>query len=158
MKKLIAILMVAGLGACSGGSDDDGNIDVTPSLGEPNGTLAQATQLTLGTPVSGTVATRDDLDFYKFTIPAGGATIRVQTFDSGGVECDPDNGNVDTLVDVYDAFQAKVWDYETDGEDQFAPFCEDFEVMLPEGVNYVMVNAWLPVPTNYVLVVSIPTT
>jgi hypothetical protein len=153
MKKIFAILLAAGLAACSGGGDDDG-ATVTPSNGEPNDTMAQATLLTLDTPVSGTISARSDVDFYKFTVPAGGATVRFQTFDSGGTQCDPNFGNVDPFLEVYDPTQVFV-----DGDDDsFAPFCEDFSVALPAGLNYVMVGGWEPVPFNYVLKVTIPAT
>lgn len=147
MKTRLAILLAAALSACSGGGGDQ-----TPASDEPNDTIAQATALTPGTPVIATISTESDVDWYKFTVPAGGANVRFQTFDEGGVTCDPNHGAVDPFIDVYDAATTFV---AHDDDGGVPPFCEDLTVALPAGTNYVKVGGYPPVPFNYMLKVTI---
>jgi hypothetical protein len=149
MKKILALVAAALVSACSGSKSDSGGGNTNP--GEPNGTIAQATQMTLGTPIVGTVSTESDLDVYKFTVPTSGATVRIQTFDQGGVNCDPTNESVDTKVVVYDTAGNKV----TESDDSGLIWCEDFNVTLGAGTNYVEVSGWPPIPFVYTLKVNV---
>jgi hypothetical protein len=141
MKKTFALAAAAFLAACGGDSDS-----MAPDVGEPNDTFAQAMQIALGTPVVAQIATDTDMDFYKFTVPPGGAEIRFQTFDQGGAGC----SRVDTWVEVYDTTASWV-----DGQDDsLSNLCEVFTTLLPEGQNYVEVGGWFS-PFAYTLKVSL---
>lgn len=123
---------------------------------EPNDTMTLATPVTIGSPVVGRIAAYEDVDFYVFTVPAGGATVRFQTFDAGGTQCDPSGQNVDPFLWVYEGNGAFV-----DGvDDGVAPFCEDLSVGLPAGQAYVMVggnpNLGGVTSFDYTLKVTIP--
>jgi len=141
MKRTFALAVAAILAAC--GSD---------SAPDP---FAQATQITVGTPVVATISSGSDFDYYKFTVPSGGAIVRFQTFDEGGTTCDPINGTVDPYVEVYDTSTNLVG---ADDDGGVAPFCEDLSVTLPAGTNYVMVQSALinPPVFVYTLLVTIP--
>lgn len=164
-KKMPAILVLAVVCACSGGKDGGGtttgtdpNAGGSPSTadltaGEPNGARETATQLTSGTPVVASLPV-GDYDFYKFTVPAGGATVHVQTFDEGGTGC----ASIDTDVEVYDSSPvvdpADAWVMESD--DTGIGTCEDFTVDLPAGTNYVAVSGWSNFQFNYTVKVTVP--
>ncbi len=151
MKSTLAPLAAAALVACSGGS---GASPAYPNPGEPNDTLAQATQLAPEAPILATSSSEADYDFYAFAVPAGGATVRFQTFDETGATC---NG-VDTFVELYDpAGQRLTWsDDSWAGPDGRGSRCEDFTFALPEGTAHVAVSGYPPYPFVYTLVVSIP--
>jgi hypothetical protein len=156
MKKTLALAVVAILAAaCGGKATDTPPADpVPPATGEPNGTPATATALALGTPRAGALPDVNDYDFYAFTVPAGGATVRIQTFDRTGTSCSA----VDTFVEVYDASAVSnlVDAYVTESDDTGIGACEDFPVALPEGTNYVAVSGWLGFPFDYTVKVSVP--
>ncbi len=148
----LATLLAACSGGGGGGGDGGGTPQATPEA-EVNDTRAQANALTVGTPVKGTISAASDVDWYAFTVPAGGANVRFQTFDAGGTACDPQHGGVDPFIEVYDAAGTFV-----DGADDngLQPWCEDLTVALAAGTNYVMVGGWIPVPFDYTLKVTIP--
>jgi hypothetical protein len=148
MKTRLAVLLATALAACSSG----GGGDKAPTSDEPNDTIAQATALTPGTPIIATISAESDSDFYKFTVPAGGGNVRFQTFDEGGVTCDPNHGAVDPFIEVYDAASTFLAANDDGG---VLPFCEDLTVALPAGTSYVKVGGWPPVPFNYLLKVTI---
>ncbi|HET8542087.1 MAG TPA: hypothetical protein VFL83_19575 [Anaeromyxobacter sp.] len=162
-KKTLAIVAAAVVCACGGGKDSgspagdpnagDPNAG-EPSAGEPNGSMVAATPLTLGTPVVATLPDVNDYDFYKFTVPARGATVHVQTFDQGGTGCN----SVDTYVEVYDSTPVSdpIDAWVTDSDDTGINTCEDFTVTLPEGTNYVAISGWSGFPFSYTVKVSIP--
>lgn len=147
MKRIMAVAIVAMLAGCGGGggSKNDGN------PGEPNDSTGTATPAALGTPVVATISTVTDYDYYKITVPAGGATVNIQTFDQGGVACDAAGDTVDTWVDVFDA--SGTW--LTFSDDSGLNFCEDFTVALPEGVAYVAVSGFPPYPFLYTVKIRI---
>ncbi|HEU4384923.1 MAG TPA: hypothetical protein VFR85_15685 [Anaeromyxobacteraceae bacterium] len=148
MKRTLALVAAVVASACGGSGKDGGN--ATP--GEPNDTIAQATPMTLGTPMVGSISTQADVDVHKLTIPPGGATVRIQTFDQGGVDCDSTNEAVDTKIVVYDATGATV----AESDDSGLVWCEDFNVPLAAGTSYVAVSGWPPVPFGYTLKVAVP--
>jgi major membrane immunogen (membrane-anchored lipoprotein) len=148
MKKILAMVAASLVAACGSSSKDSGP---NTNPGEPNNTIAQATQITPGTATLGTISADADVDVHKFTVPAGGATVHVQTFDQGGVNCDPANETVDTKIVVYDGAGTKV----TESDDSGLVWCEDFDVTLSEGTNYVEVGGWQPIPFVYTLKVSL---
>jgi hypothetical protein len=120
--------------------------------------MGTATQLTIGTAIQATISSGTEHDYYKFTVPAGGATVRVQTFDQGGTVCDPTNETVDTIVFVYDSSGALVdWFDDTTVNKVWQSWCEDFTVALPEGTNYLDVQGYPPTPFVYTVKVTIPT-
>ena len=86
-------------------------------------------------------------------MPAGGATVRFQTFDASGTACDPANGGVDPIIEVFDGTQVSLG-YDDDGG--LPPYCEDLTVALPEGTNYVLVSGWNPTPFVYTLKLTAP--
>lgn len=134
--------------------------------------FAQATDLALGTlstPL--TITGEDDLDYFKFTVAAGGQQIRIQTFDATGASCDPKDDvaktgwGVDTFLRIYKpgpAFYVSE-DDTADGADQAGAtaggtnldsgWCEDVIVDLPEGTNYVVVGGY---PATYWQSVAVP--
>jgi hypothetical protein len=147
MKKILAVVAAALVSACSGSDKaSDGN----SNGGEPNDTIGQATSMTPGAPIVGTI-TESDLDVYKLTVPTGGATVNIQTFDQGGVDCDPTDEAVDPKIVVYDAAGNKV----AESDDSGRIWCEDFDVTLAAGTNYVEVSGWPPIPFVYTLKVSV---
>jgi len=147
MKKTFALAVAAFLAAC--GSDSSAP---TPDPGEPNGSIAEATQMTPGTPVVATITGPTDYDYFKFTVPAGGATVLFQTFDQGGTSCDLANDSVDPFVEVYNTAGSLVgW-----SDDSGINWCEDFSLTLAAGTNYVAVSGYPPYPFVYTLKVTIP--
>lgn len=145
---LPAVTLSAVLAACGGGGSDGPprNAEV-----EPNGTRDQATAIALDSMATGTIAAESDFDFFELTVPAGGASIRFQTFDSGGTACDPVNGLVDPYIAVYDAAGGLLGG----DDDSGAPLlCEDLTVALPAGTAFVMVGGLDPTPFAYTLKVT----
>jgi hypothetical protein len=148
---LAAVLALACGGGTTGGTPD------LPNPGEPNDTILTPTPLGVGTPVTATASGETDFDFYAFTVPPGGATMRFQTFDRSGTACDPVNQLVDTFVELYDAAGARLaWSDDSwvlaDGT---RTRCEDFTFPLPEGPAYVAVTGYPPYPFVYTLAVSV---
>jgi hypothetical protein len=150
-----AVMLAALLAACGGGgSASGGSVGPTRySEVEPNGNLAQANPISLDAVVAGTVTAIDDLDFYQLTVPAGGASVRFQTFDSTGATCDPVNLGVDPMLAVYDSAGTLLTGADDNG---LAPSCEDLTVALPAGTAYVMVVGYEPFPFAYTLRVTRP--
>ena len=156
MKKTLALLAVGCALAC--GSGGGGTTRDYPNPGEPNDTLQTATPIDLGVPIVATASSETDFDFYSFAVPAGGATVRFQTFDESGKACDPVNHLVDTFVELYDASGKRIaWSDDSwvlpDGT---RTRCEDFTFAEPEGTQYVAVTGYPPYPFVYTLVVSVP--
>lgn len=147
----LALTLAALLAACGGGGDG------TPRTAEvePNGTTAQATPVALEATITGTITAASDSDFFSFTVPAGGATVRFQTFDAGGTACDPAGQAVDPFIAVYGA--AGTSDLLGGDDDGGAPpLCEDLTLTLPAGTAYVMVGGLEPFPFAYTLRLSTP--
>jgi len=155
MRTPLALLAAACALACGGGGTPTPPL---PNPGEPNDTILSAYAIPLGAPIVATASGETDFDFYSFTVPPGGATVRFQTFDDSGAACDPVNHLVDTFVDLYDAGGTRIaWSDDSwvlpDGTHTF---CEDFTHALPAGTQYVAVTGYPPYPFVYTLVVSIP--
>jgi hypothetical protein len=150
---LSALALVALLSACGGNSTDTPAGPSRSAEAEPNGTIAQANAVSLDAVVTGTISAADDLDYFKLTVPAGGASVRFQTFDSTGKSCDPTGMAVDPMIAVFDSAGALLTGADDNG---LAPFCEDLSVSLPAGVAYVMVAGNAPFPFAYTLQVSSP--
>ncbi len=147
MRKFLATVVCAGaLAACGGG--DDGSTTSTDPF--------PATQISIDTPVTGSISSDSERDYYKFTVPAGGAAVRFQTFDQNGAACDPANFGVDPWVEIYNS--AGVFIARSDDSATSLPpgWCEDFTVALSGGVHYVMIAGWQPYPFTYTLKVTIP--
>lgn len=138
---------------------------VHPGSGTVPNPFAQATPLTLGTlspPL--TISDGADLDYFAFTVAAGGQQIRIQTFDATGAACDPldfanrTGGSVDTYLRVYKPGPVFFLTEDDTGNGPDSPdataggtnlpegWCEDIVVSLPEGTNYVAVGGW---PNTY---------
>jgi hypothetical protein len=147
MKKTLALgLACAVLAGCSGGDDDEGPRGVT---GNNDPSTAAALSIP-GTAVSA-LANDSEYDFYRVTIPAGVTSINIQTFDQGGTVCDPQNENVDTYVEVYDASSTFI----TSSDDSGSFWCEDFNVtVVPGAVYYVVLSGYPPYPFTYTVKVS----
>ncbi|HET8541372.1 MAG TPA: hypothetical protein VFL83_15960 [Anaeromyxobacter sp.] len=153
MRKTLALAAAAATAACTGGSTAG---PTYPDPGEPNDTPALATPLALGTPVVATIAGQDDRDHFRLDVPAGGATVRVRTFDQTGASCDPVHRAVDTYLEVLDAGESPLLScpfgsHPTPCDDSGLDRCEDVTVSLPEGAAYVRVSGYRPVPFVYVL-------
>jgi len=144
---LAALTTAALLAACGGSSEP-----AAPGV-EPNDAAAQASPIPLPAAVAASIATASDLDWYAFTVPAGGASVRFETFDATGAACDPSGLNVDPYLAVYGADGSTLLGGDDDGGQ--APYCEDVTVVLPAGPAYVMVGGIPPVPFNYTLKLSI---
>lgn len=148
MRTILAASLVALLAACGGGSDAP---EPSQPEVEPNGDFDSATPMTPGTRVVATISSLGDVDVFSFTVPAGGRSVRFQTFDSGGTRCDPVNETVDPWIEIYNPSRVFV----DEDDDTFPPWCEDLTVFLPEGTNYVMVGGFPPVPFTYTLRVTL---
>lgn len=152
---LCTMMLAAVLGGCGGSGGDDPAPPANPH--EPNDSLGQATPIALGDVVVARIATAPDVDFYRFTVPAGGAVVRVQTFDAGGVACDPTNAGVDPFIEVYAGNGSFV---AGDDDSGIAPWCDDLSASLPAGTGYVMVggnaDARGVTAFDYALKVTIP--
>ncbi len=145
MRRISALLCCALLAACGGGGDDP---PPAPNPGEPNDTFETATLITIGTPVVATIARADELDYYKFTVAAPGTTVRFQTFDAGGTQCDPVNAGVDPVIQVFGLAQ----NWLGADDDTFPPWCEDLTLTLAAaGTHYVLVGGYEPTPFVYTL-------
>ncbi len=157
MRNALAVLAVLACALACGGGGGGGTPDL-PNPGESNDTRATAFPISLGTPVVATSSSETDFDFYAFTVPPGGATVRFQTFDRTGVACDPVNHLVDTYVELYDASGTRLAASDDSWvlPDGTRTFCEDFRFALPAGTQYVAVTGYPPYPFVYTLVVSIP--
>lgn len=148
MQKALAVTAALAL-ACGGSSGDSRTL---PDPGETNDTIEQSKPLP-GNPavIVATVARADDYDFWQVAVPHGGATVRFQTFDEGGVDCDPVNGTVDTFLEVYDAGGTLLaW-----SDDSGVNLCEDLSLALPAGTSHVAVSGYL-YPSVYTLEVTVP--
>ncbi len=160
VKRTVALL-AAGCALACGGGGSTGGTRTYPNPGEPNDTIAGATSsrsaVALGTPIVATASGETDFDFYAFTVPPGGATVRFQTFDESGAACDPVDRLVDTFVELYDAGGVRLassddsWVLPNGTRTQ----CEDFTFALPEGTSWVAVTGYPPYPFVYTLVVSL---
>lgn len=113
---------------------------------EPNDTLGTATPLVLDTQVAASMASASDLDFYVFTVPAGGLEITFRTFDSTGAACT----TIDPWLDFYDAGGTYLWSADDEGID----WCEDVALTFPAGTYFVEVGGWYPDTFSYVLTTS----
>ncbi len=158
MRTTVALAAAAFLLACDSGSS---STPAYPDSREPNETLATAATIPVGEPISASVANGSDRDWYAFTVPAGGATVRFQTFDASGTACATTDANpIDTCVDV-SATTGLGWP--TGSSDDSAIIdgartrCEDFTVALPGGTSYVDVMGFPATAAfAYTLMVTIP--
>jgi len=147
MNRVPTLLLAAALLACGG--DDEGP---PQDANEPNDAFAQATPLTIGTPLVAVIATTADVDYYSFTVPAGGASVRFQTFDASGVTC---QGNMDPIIGVFGDPPNESAPIAVSDDTGVPPLCEDLTVPLAEGTNYVGVAGWVAW-FRYTLSVTIP--
>lgn len=141
----LALVCAALLSACSGGDDDK-------QPNDPNN-HDFATATVLGSPGSarGNLASDEEYDFYKVTVPAGITALNIQTFDAGGTSCDLANDGVDPFVEVFNASEGFV----TASDDSGINWCEDFIVAVtPGAVYYVVVSGYPPYPFTYTLKVT----
>jgi len=122
MKRTYALTCVALLAACGGDE----------SSGDGNDSIADAASLTLGVPVQGVIANDRDRDFFRFTVPSGGA-VGFQTFDQFGT-CGTQSGPVDTYLQIYNGAETLV------RTEDFFGGCENFSLPLAAGTNYVAVG------------------
>jgi hypothetical protein len=129
-----AVLALLALAGCGGGGGGGGPSEVA----EPNNTAAQATVLALPGTASQVVGSEDDEDWYRITVPAGGATVRIRTRDASGTTCN----NVDTIVGVFSSAVTPI----SIQDDTPAPTCEDFQISLLEGTNYIAVGGFPSTP------------
>lgn len=154
MKKIAALIASAVVSACDGAGD----APAPPDPGEPNGSVETATPLTPGTPVVATISATTDADYFRFSVPAGGASVRVQTFDEGGATCGLASAPLDTYVEVFDPAATPLLDCDavpSPCDDSGVGWCEDVTVVLPAGTSYVAVSGYPPYPLVYTLVVTI---
>jgi hypothetical protein len=146
----MSLAAVLALAACGGVGEEDGsNPPVDPR--------ANATAIAIGASAVGTISTEAERDWFKFTAPAGGATILVETFDSGGVTCcgtpgaavcSPENWTVDPDLQVQSAAGGVLG---ADSQSGMYPFCAALTVAVPEGTNYIIVRGIPPLPFDYTL-------
>lgn len=120
----------------------------------------RATPLALGTPLTAAISAAGDRDYYRLAIPAGGAAVRVRTFDQTGASCDLVNGLVDTYVQVLDASEQPLLAcpplaYPTPCDDSGTYRCEDATVSLAEGTAYVEVSGYAAYPFVYAILAEI---
>jgi hypothetical protein len=125
----------------------------------PTNPFASAATVAVGSSTPGTISSQEDLDYYKFTVAAGGQTIRLQTFDSTGATCDPVDWRVDTFLLVYDSAYDLVADDDDSATTLTPGWCEDLSLPLTEGTYYVAVGGWPAYtppefPFDYVLAIS----
>lgn len=153
MNRILALACCSALLAACGGGSDAPPPPPLPNPGEPNETFETATPISIGTPVVATISEQLEPDYYRFTVPTGGATVRFQTFDAGGTACDPVNGGVDPRIDVFDGARGPLG-FDDDGG--LPPWCEDLTLTLAEGTNYVLVSGWNPTPFVYTLKLTAP--
>ena len=96
MRRTIVLFACVALAACGnpevptpadpggGGGGGGGGGDPTP----PNGSFATAATIALDTQVTETRTSAFGDDYFSFVVPAGGRTVRIQTFDSSGTACE----------------------------------------------------------------------
>jgi hypothetical protein len=148
MRFVIGCLAVAMMSACGGSASK-----MTSADGEPNNSFATATPISLGSTFSGSVAAGgSDVDYYSFTVPAGGRLVRLETFDSTGAGC---AGNILPAFVLYDSTQAAVPILSTV---LFSGSCQYSAQLLPAGTYYLRVSydtSFAPPPFGYVLKTAI---
>jgi hypothetical protein len=100
---------------------------------EPHESTLTATVVPLVGSVIASISPVGDLDYFAFTVPAGGLDVRFQTFDSSGVTC----SSVDPKINVFDGAGRYVgW-----ADNAPAPStCEDLTLTLPAATFYVEVT------------------
>ena len=135
-RRSCALIVLFALAGCGGGGGGGGG---GPSeVAEPNNDQTQATALALPGTASQVIGTEDDEDWYRITVPAGGATVRIRTRDASGTTCN----NVDTAVLVLSGTGTLL----AIEDDTPVPTCEDFTVPVPEGTNYIVVGGFPSTP------------
>jgi hypothetical protein len=141
-RQLLHVLAAVVLSSCSGPGDPP-----VISDGEPNDTFAQATPITPDVPFVGTMSSYSDVDIYRFDVPASGAMVNVQTFDSSGVAC----SGIDTYLRFYDSTGMQI---DADDDSGLA-FCEDYVAWYPSGTYYVGLTGLYPATFAYTIRVRI---
>lgn len=146
LRNLCLVLAAAiALAACSSGGDSDPG---PPYDGEPNDSPALATPIPVGTPFLASIASLADVDYYSFTVPAGGAHVHVETLDSSGAGC----YLIDTFVELYSSVGTLLdWD-DNGGPDN----CSDLYLWEPQGTYYVAVmGGYSPPAFPYVVRITV---
>jgi hypothetical protein len=129
----LAVSATAILVAACGGSASSGGLGPSD---EPNDTVAQAMPLAVATPTVSTLGTESDVDYYEFTVPAGGAFVHVQTLDADGVGCDA----LDTYIALVRDDTTPLGAVLAADDDSGAYFCGDLVRWLEAGTYYVAVS------------------
>lgn len=143
LRHLSALAASISLAACSPESEP------TP---EPNNTIAQATAIAANAAVDATMDGSYDLDYYRFTVPAGGAFVGLETFDASGVGCQ----GIDPYLELVEADGTPYgWAIASD-DDSGPEYCSRIVSWLAEGTYYAVVShAGFSAPVfPYTLVVS----
>lgn len=133
MRLRVLVALAATLAACSGPDRADGGGPDPADAGEPNDSIPEATPIKPGAVVVAEIGYGPDVDYYRFTVPATGAFVHIQTFDASGVTC---NG-VDTMTSLVEP------DGTTSGnvlyvDDGFFT-CDEISTWLPPGTYYAVV-------------------
>jgi hypothetical protein len=115
---------------------DPGSSDGLGPSDEPNDTVAQAMPLAVAAPTGGTLGTETDVDYYEFTVPAGGAFVQVQTFDADGVGCDA----LDTYLALVRDDSTPLGAVLAADDDSGSYFCSNLVRWLEAGTYYVAVS------------------
>ena len=148
MRRTIVLFACVALAACGdpelpipadpgGGGGGGGGGDPTPT----NGSIATAATIALDTQVAETRTSVFGDDYFSFVVPAGGRTVRIQTFDSSGTACESPG----TEITLYSASQTSL------GVSGWPHTCPDATWNLEAGTYYVKVIAYYPGTGTYLL-------
>jgi hypothetical protein len=143
MRRSIAFLGLVLVAAC-GGSDSpsgDGVGGATPN----NNTFETATPITLNTQVTASMPSALDVDYFSFTVPTGGRTVRIQAFDSTGTAC----SSPDTSVILFNSSRTAIGNADTGGA------CPDRTWTLPAGSYFIQVQLLYPGTGTYIVKTTI---
>ncbi len=127
------------LTATGAGTTDTRRVAVAAAVteGEPNNDIATATPITGG--ATGSISPADDIDFYSFTVGAGGNVFAETSDGMGGCA-------LDTVIRLYDSTGTELGSADQNGVgdcSQMDPRFETFAADLPAGTYYISVESYL---------------
>jgi hypothetical protein len=107
-----------------------------------------ATSIGLDVSIDASIRDPEDIDYYVFTVPPGGAIVDFEVFDASGVTCD----TIDSIIALFAADQTTMIDLDDDGG---INGCSYLSADLPAGTYYIGVAGHYPDSFDYVLDVSV---
>src|SRR5512138_1976826 len=145
LQRVIVLLACAALGACG---DPELPVPSEPGGGgpgnpaTPNDSFATAAPIALDTQVTVTSTSAFGDHYFSFVVPAGGRTVRIQTFDASGTACTSPGTEITLYGFSQTALGTSGWPGGT---------CPDRTWNLAAGTYYVKVYAYYPGTGTYLI-------